>query len=120
VLIASREVENKMSSKKQPWSAAEATRLINEIAKNKQCDFARTKHSVERMSERGLIMSDLLFVLKNGFVYGEAKESTIKGLYKYEVEGQSPNSGSRILKVVAIPDYSSCQLKVVTIMWRDE
>ena len=72
------------------------------------------------MSERGLILSDLLFVLKNGFVYTEAQESTIKGFFKYQVEGQSPNSGSRVLKVVAIPDYKSCGLKIVTFMWRDE
>lgn len=65
-------------------------------------------------------MSDLLFVLKNGFVYEDAQPSTLPDFYKYRVEGQSPNSGSRYLRVVAIPDEKSCQLKVITIMWRDE
>lgn len=109
-----------MTAREQPWMPADATRLINEIAKNRTCDLAFTRHAKERMSERGLIMSDLLFVLKNGFVYGEAQESTIDGFFKYQVEGQSPNSGSRVLKVVTIPDYKSCGLKIVTFMWRDE
>lgn len=106
--------------KKQPWSAADATLLINEIARDRTCDLAITKHARERMKERDLIISDLLFVLKNGFVYDGAQESTVAGLYKYGVEGQSPNSGSRVLKVVAIPDEKSCGLKIVTFMWRDE
>lgn len=68
-------------------------------------------------------MSDLLFALKNGFVYTtpvEAEESTIRGFYKYKVECQTPNSGSRTLRVVAVPDSKSCQIKIITIMWRDE
>lgn len=109
-----------MTAKKQPWTPADATRVINEIAKNRTCDLAFTRHAKERMSARGLIMSDLLFVLKNGFVYVEGQESTVDGFFKYQVESQSPNSGSRVLKVVAIPDYKSCGLKIVTVMWRDE
>ena len=72
------------------------------------------------MNERGLLMSDLLFVLRHGFVYDEPEESTVNGLFKYSVESQSPNSGARFLRVVAIPDETSCQIKVITIMWRDE
>ena len=109
-----------MTMKKQPWAPPDATILINELAKNRRCDLAFTKHARERMAERLRIMSDLLFVLKNGFVYDEAQESTVKGFYKYQVESQSPNSGSRVLKVVTIPDYKTCGLKIVTFMWRDE
>lgn len=96
--------------------------MINKIAGSKQCDLAITGHARERMSERGLIMSDVLFVLKNGFVYEEPEVSTLDGFFKYVVESQSPNSGSRTLKVVAIPDpdLRSCQLKIVTVMWRDK
>lgn len=73
------------------------------------------------MFERGLITSDLLFVLKNGFVYEPPEEeSTVKGFYKYKVESQSPNSGSRTLRVIVVPDPKSCQIKLITIMWRDE
>lgn len=103
----------------EPWLPAKATTEINEIAQDRMCGVARTSHAKERLDERGLIMSDVLFVLKNGYVYEDPEPSTIDGLFKYKVEGQSPNSGSRYLGVIAIPDKSSCQIKIVTIMWRD-
>lgn len=109
-----------MATPPQPWKPRDATVAINEIARNPQCDFAYVRHVRERLRERNLIMSDLLFVLKNGFVYEEPEESTVPGLYKYRVEGQSPNSKSRFLRVVVVPDVKSCQLQAITIMWRDE
>jgi Domain of unknown function (DUF4258) len=73
------------------------------------------------MGQRGLIVSDVLFALKFGYVYEETEEeSTVKGYYKYRVESQTPNSGSRTLRIVAVPDNKSCQIKIITIMWRDE
>jgi hypothetical protein len=72
------------------------------------------------LGERHLIISDALYVLKNGFVYDDAVNSSVSGLYKYKVESQSPNSGARHLRVIAIPDDMSCQIKIVTVMWRDE
>lgn len=104
----------------QPWNPRDATLKINSIAKNLNCDFAFAKHVTDRLRERGLIMSDLMFVLKQGFVYENPEPSTVQGLYKYKVEGRSPNSGSRFLRVVVVPDEKSCQIKSITIMWRDE
>jgi hypothetical protein len=104
----------------QPWKPGVATTRINEIARNKQCDLALKMHAKERLAQRGLLMSDLLFVLKNGYVYEEPEESTIAGLYRYKIESQSPNSRARFLRAVVVPDGKSCQIKVVTIMWRDE
>jgi Domain of unknown function (DUF4258) len=104
----------------QPWVPARASISINEIARNKQCDFSYTKHAKDRLDERRLITSDVMYVLKNGHVYEEPEASTMKGFYKYKVECQSPNSGARFLRVVVIPDRKSCQLKMITIMWRDE
>lgn len=109
-----------MADPKQPWKPSDATLIINGIAKDLQCDIAYTLHARERMVQRGLIVSDVLFVLRSGFVYSEPEPSTIDGLYKYLVEGQSPNSGPRYLKLVAVPDEKSRQIKVITIMWRDE
>lgn len=109
-----------MAAPKQPWKPSDATRLINEIAKRDQCGFAYKRHAKERMNERGLIVSDLLYVLRNGFVYEEPEASTLEGYFKYRVEAQSPNSGSRFLRVVVVPDEKSSQIKVITIMWRDE
>lgn len=109
-----------MSSDDQPWKPGVATKLINGIAQDKKCDLSITAHAKERMQQRSLLMSDVLFVLRNGYVYEEPEPSTIAGLCKYSVESQSPNSGARFLRVVAVPDKKSCQIKVVTIMWRDE
>jgi Domain of unknown function (DUF4258) len=109
-----------MKAPPQPWPPAVATRTINSIAGNPQCSLSLVKHVKERLSERGLLISDLLFVLKNGFVYEESQPSTVPEYFKYRIEGQSPNSGSRYLRVVAIADEKSCSLKAITIMWRDE
>ena len=109
-----------MQPGQQPWSPPEATRSINGIARNKLCDLSYTFHAKERVEERGLLVSDVLFVLRNGHVYDAAEPSTLAGHYKYRIEGQSPNSGSRTVRVVVVPDTSSCQIKVVTVMWRDE
>ena len=111
-----------MTSFPQPWKPADATRIINRIARDPSCDLSYTVHVRERLAERSLIISDLLFVLRNGFVYeapASSDESTIKGHFKYKVECQTPNSGSRTLRVVVAPDEISCQIKVINIMWRD-
>lgn len=105
---------------KQPWKPSEATRQINAIACELNCDLAYTKHARDRMAERNLIVSDALFLLKNGFVYRDPEESSIDGLYKYCVEGQTPNSGPRFLRLVVVPDPAACQIKIITAMWRDE
>jgi len=104
---------------KQPWKASDATSIINRIAKNPLCEFSYTLHARDRMDERNLIVSDLLYVLRNGYVYDEPETSSIDGFYKYCVEGQSPNSGARYLRVIAVPDPNECQIKAITIMWRD-
>jgi hypothetical protein len=109
-----------MAADGQPWKPGLATTNINSIVRNKQCDLALKLHAKDRLAERGLLMSDLLFVLKNGYVYEEPEESTLAGLYKYKIESQSPNSGARFLRAVVVPDGKSCQIKVITIMWRDE
>lgn len=106
--------------KSAPWTPPIATREINAIAGNRMCSLAITQHAKERMDERSLIMSDVLYVLKNGFVYDDPEPSTLEDFNKYALEGKSPNSGSRYLRVIAIPDKKSCQIKVITIMWRDE
>jgi hypothetical protein len=61
----------------------------------------------------------VLFVLRQGYVYADPEPSTVSGLFKYKVEGQSPNSGARFLRMVVIPDRRASEIKVVTVMWRD-
>ncbi len=72
------------------------------------------------MAERGLIVSDVLYLLKNGFVYENAEPATRKGYYRYKMECRTPNSGSRRVRVVVIPEKRGCLLKLITIMWVDE
>ena len=70
--------------------------------------------------ERDLKMGDLLYVLKNGFVYAPPETATQPGLWKYYIETGSPNSGNRVVRAVVIPDVSRNWAKVVTVMWADE
>jgi hypothetical protein len=78
-----------------------------------------TLHAKEQMRARDLIMGDLLHLLKTGFVYDEPEEATRPGLFKYSIEGTTPNSDVRLVKAVVIPDGGQ-ELKIVTVMWRDE
>lgn len=70
------------------------------------------------MSERDLTTGDVLHVLKYGFVYDQPEQSTRPGYFKYLVEATTPNS-TRSVGVIVIPD-GKCELKIVTVMWRDE
>ncbi|NTA84902.1 DUF4258 domain-containing protein [Agrobacterium tumefaciens] len=72
------------------------------------------------MLERGLIISDVLYVLKNGFVYQTATPSTREGYYKYAIECRCPNGGNRSVRVVVIPEKEGCFLKIATVMWVDD
>lgn len=80
--------------------------------------MALTFHAKEQMLDRGLIMGDVLHLLKGGFVYDEPEAAT-RGHFKYRVEGTTPNSDGRTVRVVVIPS-GDCHIKIVTVMWRDE
>lgn len=104
----------------QPWEPGQATRIIRELARGEKLHLAITRHCGERLNERGLLMSDLLYVLKNGFVYEEPEPSTNPHFHKYKMESETPNSNGRIVRAVVIPDARNCTIKAVTIMWVDE
>lgn len=103
-----------------PWNNAEATRRINDCAKSDKLKLSWRVHAKERLREREIAMGDVLYLLKNGFVHEAPEPATREGYYKYLVEGTTPNSGRRALGVVVIPDAKAFELKIVTIMWRDE
>jgi hypothetical protein len=105
--------------KPQPWVAADATDAIRRIAKSDAFTLIPTRHALEQMGERGLFTGDVLYVLKHGFVLDDPRESTKSGFYKYKVVSRSPNSGSRTVGVIAIPDAERCEVKIVTVMWID-
>ncbi|MGI9491057.1 MAG: DUF4258 domain-containing protein [Geminicoccaceae bacterium] len=101
------------------WSPAKATDEIRAKAKDPSFQLVWTKHARDQMEERSLIMSDVLHLLKCGFVYEEGSPSTRPGCYKYKMEYVTPNSQGRTVCAVVIPDQS-CLVKIVTVMWKDE
>jgi len=104
--------------RKGPWKPADATDGIRELAAG---DFALmlTKHAREQMRARDLSTGDIAHVLRTGFVYEDAEPSTREGLYKYKMDGRSPNHESRVVRVVAIPSTKPPAVKIVTVMWKD-
>lgn len=102
------------------WPAKVATDEIRAIARSGNLTISYKLHASERLYERALIMSDVLYVLKNGFIYEEPIPATRPGYQKYAVVSRAPNGGSREIRVVVIPDKKSCTLKIITVMWVDE
>lgn len=106
----------------RPGSPREATERIRALAKDENLELVWTRHAEKQMAERGLIMSDVLYLLANGFVYDEAEPASATGLFRYRIESPTPNSGGRSVRAVVIPSPTSlgCALKIVTVMWVDE
>jgi hypothetical protein len=71
------------------------------------------------MAERSLIVSDVLHVIRHGFVYKRGEQSTRDGVYKSEMECVTPNSNGRVLRLVLIPSPSNW-IKIMTVMWADQ
>jgi hypothetical protein len=106
--------------KPQPWVPADATDAIRRISLSDDLTLIPTRHALAQMAERQLFTGDVLYILKQGFVLDDARESTRPGFYKYNMVSRSPNSGSRTIRVVAIPDTERCEVKIVTVMWVDD
>ncbi|MES2193774.1 MAG: DUF4258 domain-containing protein [Pseudomonadota bacterium] len=104
----------------QPWKPADATDGIRRLARCEDMTLTYREHARDQMIERDLLMSDVLYVLKNGFIYQDAKDSTRPGFYKYRTECPTPNSNNREVGVVVCPDPERCEIKVITVMWLDE
>lgn len=106
----------------RPWSPREATERIRALAKDENLELVWTRHAEKQMAERGLIMSDVLYLLANGVVYDEAEPASAAGLFRYRIESPTPNSGGRSVRAVVIPSPTSLgsALKIVTVMWVDE
>ncbi|WP_108723209.1 DUF4258 domain-containing protein [Mesorhizobium sp. ORS 3428] len=104
----------------QPWDTGRATREIRAIARNPRLNLTYKLHARERLSERGLIVSDILYALKFGNVFQAPIPATRAGHFRYRVECKTPNSGSRSIGVVVIPAKNGCLIKVISVMWIDE
>ncbi len=73
----------------QPWKGANAADKIRHIGRGAKLDLSYSIHFKERLSERDLTMADVLYLLKNGFVYDAAEPATQPGLFKYKMN-QNP------------------------------
>lgn len=103
----------------EPWTPAQATERIRHIASG-ACDLSYKTHAQDQLAERELIAGDLLFLLRNGFVYKPPVEATKKPYWKYEMQCKTPNSKNREVRAVVIPDWKRKGIKLVTVMWADE
>lgn len=101
------------------WSTGKATQEINRCAIGATLNLTFVQHVKDRLRERGLILGDVLHVLRRGFVLEEPEPATRAGYFKYLVEATTPNSEGRTVGIIVIPD-GSCELKLITVMWRDE
>jgi hypothetical protein len=99
------------------WSSGKATENIRNCA-NSDFSLLWTRHAEERLFERDLIISDVLHILKRGFVYEEGEATSRNGFFKYKMECTTPNSHNRIVRIVVIPSPS--KIKILTVMWADE
>lgn len=104
----------------EPWKPAQATERIRAIACHEQFALSWRIHATDQLTDRNLIMGDLHFLLRNGFVYEPAEEATRDPYWKYQIQCTTPNSQNREVRAVVIPDWKRKGIKVVTIMWADE
>lgn len=103
----------------EPWTPAQATERIRDIARG-DFDVSYKQHALDQLDERDLIMGDVLYLLRNGFVYVPPEEATRKPYWKYQMQCRTPNSHNRDVRCVVIPDWKRGAIKVLTVMWADE
>jgi hypothetical protein len=104
----------------EPWTPAQATERIRVIARQDAFMPSYKVHAKEQLADRGLIMGDLLYLLRNGFVYERPEQATRKPYWKHKMQCTTPNSQNREVRVVVMPDWKRKGIKVVTVMWADE
>ena len=107
-------------TKPVPWNNTDATYALREMGKHPALSLAYKVHATQRLSERGIIVSDVLHLIRTGFVYEDAAPSKNSGYYKYKMEGLTPNSGGRKICAILIPNSDAMTIKVVTVFWVDE
>lgn len=99
-------------------------KFLNQAYRENQIDLVRpTKHYKKQLSDRGIIQSDILFLIKNSqhckFDY---KGPATRNEHKYKLCGRTPNSDRRKICIVFIPGVINDRkgLKIITVMWQDK
>ena len=80
--------------------------------------MASTAHAKEKMTARNITVPDLRAVLERGHVI-EGPKAASRGQCIYKICGKTPNSESRTVCVVVIPNPKRPAIKIVTVMWKD-
>ncbi|OUD09054.1 hypothetical protein BVC71_10090 [Marivivens niveibacter] len=104
----------------EPWSPTNATYAIREIGQHPALSLAYKVHATQRLLDRGITTSDVLYLLRNGYVYDDPSSATQHGYFRYKIQGKTPNSEGRDVAAVVVPNYNTKTVKVVTVMWVDE
>lgn len=120
MVISVRPPKGSRMHKPQPWSPADATICINALGKSDDLTVSFQDHAEDRLDERDLLFGDVLHVLKFGFVLTDCHQATRPKYYKYRIQSPTPNSGSRSVALIVIPDAKALEVKIVTVMWQDE
>lgn len=108
------------ASPPEPWNPTDATYALRRIGQHPAMSLAYKIHATQRLAERGITTSDVLYLLRHGFVYNDPVPAHTHGYFRYEVRGQTPNSEGREICAVVIPNASAMTLKIVTVFWVDE
>jgi hypothetical protein len=64
-----------------------AAKKVRTLAGDDSTDWWITDHFKNQLKERNIISSDIKHLLRTGYVYKEGTESTVPGLWKYQLEG---------------------------------
>lgn len=108
-------------AKNKVLSPAKATNQLNAMSAADTFALALTTHATEQMEKRGLLVDDILHVLRQGFVYQAGEATTRAGVFKYAIEGATPNSGKRHIRaIVAMSETHKNIARIITIMWVDK
>lgn len=110
----------KLTPLPEPWTPAQATERLRQIAWDDAFSLTLSAHAEDQMKERGITTLDVLYVMKNGFVYDAPEKATRPGFFKYTMTNPTPNSNRREVRVVVIPSMQAPQAKIATVMWADE
>ena len=94
-------------------------KLIHRYLADDDFDLVWTDHAKERMKQRGIIMSDVRYLLKNDFRLEKTERVMGKNLYKYKVCGFGHRSLYRSICLVIIPSLDKPKVQVITVMWED-
>lgn len=116
-----------MNEEEQIKNLSYMTGVINYMARHGDLDLCYTAHCLQRMRERGITISDLLFVLKTGVIVeyqGVAKHASYGKIHKYKITGchLQRNREISLVILVEVDRFKRPAIKlqeIITTMWED-